>query len=166
MTATQLHLAHEPATISRRWNVTFVWRSVRERVLRVPLVAKLLGANILIALVAVGAAVSGGQRAVIAFVCAALLISCAVNVLLVRLALAPLDDLERVADRVARGEWYARVTKSPVADPRIDGLRTTLNKLLEAINADHVRFHQVMESASCSGTDLIATARLHQGDTT
>ena len=145
MTSSQLHLAQSAQLENNRVGAPFSWGARIERVLHVPLVAKLLGANLLIAVAAVIAAAASGQRGVIVFVAGALAISFAFNVLLVRLALAPLDDLEHTAERVARGEWYARVAESRVSDRRIDRLRTTLNKLLDAISADHIRFHQLIQ---------------------
>ncbi len=166
MTSPQLHLAQPTRLSLRRWNFTFAWQALRERVLRVPLVAKLLGANLLVALAAVVAAAVSGQRGVVVFVGAALVISFAVNVLLVRVALAPLDELERTAERVAAGEWYARVTESAVSDRRIDRLRTTFNKLLEAINTDHVRFHQLIQrSLTVRDEERAAAARQLREDT-
>jgi signal transduction histidine kinase len=129
-------------------------------VLGVPLIAKLVGANLIVAVAAIAATAAGGQRGAIAVVGSALAISFIVNVLLVRVALAPLDDIEHTADRVARGEWYARATQSPVADRRIDRLRTTLNKLLEAISTDHIRFHQLIQrSLAARDVERAATAR-------
>ena len=66
----------------------------------------------------------------------------AATAFLVRLALSPLDDLQRVAERVSRGEQYVRATKSAIADPRIERLGTTLNQLLDAVQADHLHMHQ------------------------
>jgi signal transduction histidine kinase len=160
MTSPQLHLTQTTQLAGGRSGFTGAWQALRDRALHVPLVAKLLGANLLIALAAVIAAAASGQRGVIVFVAAALAISFAFNVLLVRLALAPLDELERTAERVGRGEWYARVTESRVSDQRIDRLRTTLNKLLDVISADHFRFHQLIQrSIAARDIERAAVAR-------
>lgn len=118
------------------------WRVAREHALRAPLVTKLLGANLIVALTAGVAAVVWGHPAFTGFILTALFLSFAANALLVRLALSPLDDLQRVAERVSRGEQYVRATKSAIADPRIERLGTTLNQLLDAVQADHLHMHQ------------------------
>src|SRR6202008_2488570 len=48
-----------------------------------------------------------------------------VNAVILRLALRPLDDLERTAARVQRGELDRRAPVSPVADRELDRLRAT-----------------------------------------
>jgi signal transduction histidine kinase len=160
MTSPQLHFAQPAELQADRASFAIRWRALRERILHVPLVAKLLGANLLIAAAAGIAAAASGEAGVIAFVAGALVISFAFNVLLVRLALAPLDDLERTAERVARGEWYARVAASPVSDHRIERLRMTLNKLLDAISTDHLRFHQLIQrSLAARDVERAALAR-------
>ncbi len=68
-----------------------------------------------------------------------------VNVVLVRLALAPLDELERVGDAVARGEQYVRATKSPFADKRVAQLGTTVNRLLTSVAGDRRQIHQLIQ---------------------
>lgn len=120
------------------------WRAVRERALRAPLITKLLGANLVIAVVAVAVATAGRDAAAVGFIVSVLALSFAVNTLLVRLALSPLDDLQRVAERVSRGENYLRVPKSEIADRRIDRLGTTFNQLLESVRSDHVHIHQLI----------------------
>ncbi|MFI5232939.1 MAG: sensor histidine kinase [Gemmatimonadales bacterium] len=118
------------------------WRAARDRALRAPLVAKLLGANLLIALAAAAAAVAWGHPAFMGFLGVALIVSFAINTFLVRLALSPLDDLLRVAMRVSRGERYARAAKSAIADRRIERMGTTLNRLLDEVHADHLNVQQ------------------------
>jgi two-component system sensor histidine kinase UhpB len=135
------------------------WRTARERALRAPLVAKLLGANLLIALAAAAAAVIWGHPTFVAFIAFALLVSFAINTVLVRLALSPLDELQDVAERVSRGELYARATKSAIADRRIERLGTTLNHLLDEVHADHFHMHQSMRrSLAVRETERAAVA--------
>jgi two-component system sensor histidine kinase UhpB len=120
-------------------------RTLRERVLRVPLVGKLLGANLIVAIAAAAASALSGHAGLVALVCGALAVSFAVNVLLVRLALAPLEELERVADAVAVGEQYVRVTESPIADERVARVGNTVNRLLESVATDRTRIHQLIQ---------------------
>ena len=140
-------------------------RSAKQRVLRIPLVAKLLGANLLIAGAAIAAAAWGRANSV-ELVGVALVSSFALNTYLVRLALEPLDELERVAERISRGEAYARVEKSPIADPRMERLGETLNRLLDNIGADHYRIHQLIQrSLGIRENDRAALARRLRGGT-
>ena len=82
-------------------------------VLRVPLRWKLVGANAII-LVAAGAALWAGRDLPVShsapIIIGALVLSFAVNLLLVHIALRPLSALEETARRVRRGDLAARVT--------------------------------------------------------
>ncbi len=135
-----------PLTASRGDRATgmVTLRALRERALRAPLVAKLLGANLLIALVAVAASTAGGHPAIVGLILTVLAFSVVINVFLVRLALSPLDELQRVAERVSRGEGYLRVGKSQIADRRIERLGTTFNELLDAVQSDHLHMHRLI----------------------
>ncbi len=144
MTSPNLALPMAPRAVARGSDAVDTWRTARERALRAPLVAKLLGANMVIALAAAAAAVIWGHPAFVAFIAFALLVSFAINTFLVRLALSPLDELQDVAERVSRGERYVRATKSAIADRRIERLGTTLNHLLDEVHADHLHMHQSM----------------------
>lgn len=147
------------AAAGRSGRVATAWRTARERALRAPLVAKLLGANLIVALSAAAAAAAWGHPAAVGFIGAALLVSFAVSTFLVRLALSPLDELVRTAKRVARGERYVRVTKSPIADRRIDELGTTFNDLLDEVHADHLNIHQsIRRSLAVREADRAAIA--------
>lgn len=117
-----------------------------ERVLRVPLFVKLLGANALIALIAL-AATWGGQRANVSgdramlIVGGAILAGMIANLVLVSLALRPIRDLERTAWRIWHGDPRARVPRSPVSDPELDKVGGTLNALLDHLEQDRTRMH-------------------------
>jgi len=145
MSSPQLPTLQAPRASGLRPASVFDWRAARERALRVPLVAKLLGANMLIALAAVGAAAVGGHSSVVAAVCVALTISFVLNAFLMRLALAPLVELEHAAERVSHGEWYVRVAHSPLADRRVDRLAATINRLLDTVSADHQHIHKLIQ---------------------
>ena len=89
-----------------------LWR----RILAVPLVAKLIGANVIIvasAFAVQAAAVSHFTRGEVLTAVAALAAACAVNFYLVRLALRPVAELEKLAVRVTEGEFEARGVSSP-----------------------------------------------------
>jgi signal transduction histidine kinase len=145
MTSPAITLLQAPRASRGGRRGAFDWRAVRERVLRVPLAGKLLGANLIIAIAAVAASAVWGHAALVALVCGALAVSFAVNAALVRVALAPLEELERVAEAVARGEEYVRVTDSPVADERVERVGTTVNRLLDSIAADRRGIHQLIQ---------------------
>jgi signal transduction histidine kinase len=113
-------------------------------ILRVPLAAKLLGANLLVAVVAWGAvyAVSRTPAApwrVLTVMTAALLAGLVVNLLLVVIALRPIRDLERTATRILRGDLDTRVPASTIADAELEQVGGTLNYLLSALARDRAR---------------------------
>ena len=114
-----------------------------ERILRVPLLAKLAGANLII----VGAAlfsvaverrlnIPGSAVSILGMALGASLI---VNLVLVYIALRPLDDLEVTAARVSAGDLAARVTPSILADRDMARVGTTLNALLDRLTEDRDR---------------------------
>ena len=159
MTSPNLALPMAPRAVAAGSDVIDTWRTARERALRAPLVAKLLGANLLIALAAAAAAVIGGHPMFVAFIAFVLVVSFAINTVLVRLALSPLDELQDVAERVSRGERYVRATKSAIADRRIERLGTTFNHLLDEVHADHVHMHQsIGRSLAVRETERAAVA--------
>ncbi len=114
-----------------------------ERVLRVPLLAKLAGANILIVLAAlVGVAVEHSvsfSSNVVPILGIALATSLVVNLVLVYVALRPLSDLERTATHLAAGDMEARVPDSILADRDMARVGTMLNALLDRLTEDRAR---------------------------
>jgi two-component system, NarL family, sensor histidine kinase UhpB len=70
-----------------------------------------------------------------------------VNAVILRVALRPLDDLERTAARVQRGELDRRAPVSPVADRELDRLRRTFNAMLDTAAAYRARLRQVAARA-------------------
>jgi signal transduction histidine kinase len=122
-------------------------RDVVGRALRVPLLAKLAGANLLIvvaALIGVGVErrwhVPGSAVSVLGL---ALFVSLSVNLVLVYVALQPLNDLEAAAARVSGGDMAARVAPSILADRDMARVGTTLNALLDRLTEDRVRARQL-----------------------
>ena len=121
--------------------------------LRVPLMIKLLGANVLalafLAAVVLGyrpAAPSGG------IIVLAAIAGTIVFGGLAAVALLPLRSIEAVASRVWRGDFGARVDASPVADRDMKRIGTTFNLLLDGLVTDRSR------------VQALATAVIDAGD--
>ncbi|HEY8475714.1 MAG TPA: histidine kinase, partial [Chloroflexota bacterium] len=62
-------------------------------------------------------------------------LSTAINAVILRLALMPLDELERTAKAVQAGDLEARVVLGPISDPHTDRLAATLNSMLDLVAA-------------------------------
>ncbi|CAN5552674.1 HAMP domain-containing sensor histidine kinase [soil metagenome] len=114
-----------------------------ERILRVPLLAKLAGANLLIVVSAlVGVAIErrlDTPATVVSILGVALGASLIVNLALVYVALRPLSDLELTATRLSAGDMDARVPTSIHADRDMARVGTTLNALLDRLTEDRAR---------------------------
>ncbi len=116
------------------------------RVLGVPLVAKLIGANVVIvaaAVVAHSLVASGSGRFDMVTVVVALAVGSVVNFFLVRVALRPIDDLEDLAERVSVGDFSARGIPSPFADAALLRLGNTVNGLLDSLAAERRRIQDL-----------------------
>lgn len=129
-----------PTPANRNWNLV-------ERILRMPLIGKLLGANLLVALAALTVSAVFGHPGLFALVCVALAISFVVNALLVRLALVPLDELDEVARRVADGDFSARAPTSRLADAQIAELADALNRLMSRVESDRARIQHLVRQS-------------------
>jgi len=114
-------------------------------VLRVPLFWKLVGANAIILVLSAfllssfGAAVAPIALPYEYFVLIGLVLGGAANVWLVRIALEPIRELQRVAEQVARGVSTARGRNFPQADERIKRLIDTTNLMLDRLADDRAR---------------------------
>lgn len=122
-------------------------RALIERALRVPLLGKLAGANLLIVLAAL-AGVAAERRldtsgSVAPILGVALGASLVVNLVLVYVALRPLTDLEAAAARVSAGDLDARVAPSVLADRDMARVGTTLNALLDRLTEDRARVRRL-----------------------
>jgi hypothetical protein len=122
------------------------------RILGIPLERKLLGANLIIMIVAVlmlfGPFRLEPTRLTDAVVVgAALALGCVVNFVLVRVALRPVNSLTHVGWLISEGLLGARVPESLVADPDLTHLSTTINELLDDLVAERAR-----TSASSQGS--------------
>jgi two-component system sensor histidine kinase UhpB len=128
--------------------------------LRVPLFYKILIANAVIVLMGalIGTAVSarylaGGDGGVSAFGFAVLLalagvaVTLLVNALILRLALEPLEMLERTAADVQAGDLDCRVPPSAVADAALERLTGTFNGMLDTLESYRQRLRDVAARA-------------------
>jgi signal transduction histidine kinase len=107
---------------------------------------KVMGANaviVAVALALVGGGLWGDDQGQLMVVLVALAVACGVNLLLVRLALSPIGELERMSERVSRGEFGARATPSLVADPQLVHLTNTVNSLLDSLAAERRRIQKL-----------------------
>jgi two-component system, NarL family, sensor histidine kinase UhpB len=130
--------------------------TMMQRFLKVPLATKLAGANVLVALAALGASYAAFRNTpaewrLITVVTVALAIGFAVNVLLVRIALRPIRDLERTATRVWAGDLETRVPRSPIADADLAQVGGTLNFLLNALSEDRARVRTLAKEVVRTG---------------
>jgi two-component system, NarL family, sensor histidine kinase UhpB len=118
---------------------------IARRILGVPLVAKLLGANVLIVASAlvVHTLAFEGRRAEIVTVLIALAAALIGNLVLVWLALQPIRELEELAHRVSDGEFDARGTPSLFADKDLAKLRNTVNDLLDSLTRERKRIQDL-----------------------
>lgn len=116
------------------------------QLLRIPLLGKLIGANAVVVLLALGAVALGvadgaDRSRMLLVLSAALFVGLVVNLTLVTLALRPIQELERTVWRIWHGESAARVPHSPIADADLDRVGDTLNVLLDSLEQDRVRMH-------------------------
>lgn len=110
-----------------------------DMILRVPLLGKLLGANLLIGLGAIVAHATLPSTSTTIELGVPIVFSFAVTAALVWLALRPVVQLEEIAERVSEGDFSARVPASPLADRNIAKLSCTLNRLLDRVDSDRAR---------------------------
>ena len=114
-------------------------RRVATRLLRVPLLLKLLGANALLVAAALTTSALWPDRSMVLPLWIALLLSFSVSAGLAWLALRPLAGLEDTAARVSDGDFTARVPASSIADRDMLKLSATMNRLLERVETDRAR---------------------------
>jgi len=126
------------------------------RVLRVPLAGKLAGANAIIVIAAMAAALAvqgggAGDSRVLLILGLALGGSLVVNVTLVIIALRPLGDLEETAARIWQGDFDARVPTSILADAHVARIGGTLNVLLDGLTSDRARMRRLAAEVISAG---------------
>jgi signal transduction histidine kinase len=116
--------------------------------LGVPLEVKLLGANVIILGAAVlvlfaPARLQSEPLTALYIVVASLIVGAIVNFTLVRLALRPINSLQRVAKLVSEGRLSERVPASAVADRQLTHLSTTINEMLDSLEAGRDRMRKL-----------------------
>jgi signal transduction histidine kinase len=113
-------------------------RSIRLAALRVPLVVKLVGANLAIValLIAIRTGLAHSSGIVLD---TAIVLALALHVVLVLIALRPIRDLETVAERVWQGDFGARVERSTIADQEVLKIGAMFNILLDGLVSDRAR---------------------------
>ena len=121
--------------------------------LRFPLLGKILGANVLLVIAAVGSYIAFPSASMVVELAITLGMSFVVTTILVWLALRPIMLLEATAERVSQGDSKARVPASPVADRQIARLSSTLNRLLDRVDADRARI-QYLAGRSVRARDI------------
>ena len=129
------------------------------RLLSLPLLGKLAGANavIVVAVLAAAFAMHGPdprETRMLLVLAAVLAGSLLVNLTLVSLALTPLRELESTARRVWLGQRDARVGPSIVADRDMARIGGTMNLLLDKLTSDRSRMRR------------LAAEIIHTGDRT
>ena len=123
--------------------------------LRVPLWGKIAGANLLIVLAAsvvLWSELPEAHRPVLVAMTLTLFAGLVANLVLVRIALRPLRDLEATAGQVWRGDLEARVRPSPVADRDMMRVGGAINLLLDGLVADREQSRR-LASAVISAQD-------------
>lgn len=116
--------------------------------LRAPLVLKLVGANLVIALATIAAAMAThgttlANGRVVTLLIGALVVAQVVNSLLVIVALRPIRSLEVAASRVASGDTTARVPYSPLADRAVARTGRAMNQLLDDLMQERDRIRRL-----------------------
>lgn len=111
-----------------------------DRLLRIPLYHKIVGANVLLLLATLAGALWTASDAVPEFDAGPLLLGglvvglgVALNLALLRTALRPLEEIEETARRVEQGDFGARAGPSPVADPDLRRVTDVFNRMLDVV---------------------------------
>jgi signal transduction histidine kinase len=125
-------------------------RGIRLAALRVPLVAKLVGANLfVVGLLTAMWLMAGGP-----FNGAVLLVLCVVvgvHLGLALIALRPIRDLETVASHVWNGNYGVRVERSAVADQEVLRVGSMFNILLDGLAADRAKMRLLAAEVIAAG---------------
>lgn len=121
---------------------------VVDRLMRVPLSGKLVGANLLVAFIALAAlfiAHHPGEtlRESLVVAVSAVAFSLAANFILVTVALRPLRELERTAQRVWAGDLSVRARSTQTEDHDLGRVRSAINLLLDGMHYDRARMRRL-----------------------
>lgn len=131
------------------------WQHLRQRLLRVPLVYKILIANLLI--VAFGAIVGTvvtvwhvlrfpqdpHYELIALFIAGGVVISFVFNRWVLKRALNPLDRLQRGVDQVRSGAANVRVDPGEASDERFDRLAETFNQMVVRLEQNTLQMQQL-----------------------
>jgi signal transduction histidine kinase len=120
-------------------------------VLKVPLLGKLIVADVLINLASLAVVQNADPAYVTEILIVALIATLLLNAALVYWALLPLKGLESTAERVSQGNLDARVRPSPFADRNITRIGRTLNQLLDGVTADRARMRHLASQVISAG---------------
>jgi len=139
----------QPAPAATPWAAP----SIVHRLLSLPMLYKVLIANVGIVLLG---AIAGtwvtveatraeqvGVRLVVAFVILGVVLSVAVNWVVLRAAFQPLTSLERTAEAVRMGDLSVGAVSSPNSDPQIARLAATFNGTLDDLERDRAELRSV-----------------------
>jgi len=125
-------------------------RGIRLAALRVPLVAKLVGANLLVVGVFTGIWIGVGGP-INTFVIVAITVVVGAHLALTLVALRPIRDLEAVATRVWDGDYGVRVERSAVADREVLRVGSMFNILLDGLVADRAKMRVLAAEVIAAG---------------
>jgi len=121
------------------------------RVLQVPLLGKLIVADLLINLIAFVMVQQADPKYVNEIMVVSLVTTLLLNAALVYWALLPLKGLESTAVRVSQGNLDARVRPTLLADRNITRIGRTLNQLLDGVTADRARMRLLASQVISAG---------------
>ena len=131
--------------------------AVVSRILKVPLAAKLVGAQAIVVALCGVLVVSLGWRPEgreeLLLLTVAGMSGLPVTISLVFLALRPLRQLEETARRVGNGDYKARVPETLLADRTMTRLSQTLNTLLDRITDDRNRMRDLASAVIRTGDE-------------
>jgi signal transduction histidine kinase len=145
------HSGAHPGAPSEPHTSPGVPRGLAERLLAVPLLTKIVVADVGINLVAFLIVRSAPEGYGTEIMLASLVVTMLLNAGLVYWALLPLRSLEVTAQRVSRGDLAARVPPSPLSDRNIARIGHTLNRLLDGLTADRARMRQLASQVISAG---------------
>jgi signal transduction histidine kinase len=138
------------------------------RLLKLPLTAKLIGAQAIVLALCASLAVALGWRPVdqgeVVLLVIFAMSGWPITIGLVILALRPLRQLEATARQVGDGDFSARVPYTVLADRRMMRLSTTFNTLLDQLTEDRTRMRELASEVIRSGDEerSRAAVELHE----
>jgi signal transduction histidine kinase len=135
--------------LRRRREPASAGRTVQLAALRVPLLVKLVGANLLVTAILLSLGRRPGLTSGIVGVVVA--ISVALHTVLTVLALRPIRDLEVVASRVWEGDLGARVERSAIADQGVVRVGSMFNILLDGLATERSRMRSLAAQVIATG---------------